>query len=125
MVKYIAVALLVLLAGCSTKSQEPNIVPAGAVEAKVLVPMCGNAKAIAQKNAEAEDPHLAIQDLTEADGNDFAKVSGAYTSDIIDLMALVRAYKADFKEISLQCDAAANQIKSLNSKQPVVPSTKQ
>lgn len=125
MVKYIAVALLFLLAGCSTKSEEPLIVPAGAVEAKVLVPMCGNAKALADKNASAEDPHLAIQDLTEADEKDFQKVYNAYTGDIVNLMALVRAQKADFKEISLQCDAASDQIKSLNSKQPVVPSTKQ
>lgn len=121
----ILVALLATVVGCAKDA--PNVVPAGAIETKVPVPVCsaGIEDAIARSKAVDRPLVLPIKQLTEADRDNYDKVQKAYVGTIALLVEYIGKLEADRDEIDLQCKASKDLIKTLNTVQPNIPSPTQ
>lgn len=117
------VSFVLMAYGC-TRDVAPVIVPAGAIEVKVPVPVCGAnlEQALNRSSVNARPLVLPIQLLSDTDRKDFDKVGKAYAQTIALLVEYTAALESDQQEAKLMCSAAKEHIKSLNTVYPNIPS---
>lgn len=125
--KLLIVLMSCMLLGCATQvDTRSTIVPAGMVEVSVPVPSCsGNLDASIQATRLIKRPSsIPIQHLSGSQITDYEIVQKAYIQTIAILIEYVAELEAIQQEIRMQCSAIQDATKILNSRQPIVPSTK-
>lgn len=121
MIKSLAIVLMALaLVACGTKAVQPTLIPAGTVSVKVPVSTCGPGLSTAiQRSMLLRRPAvLPIQLLTTVDAEDYNKVQTAYAETVAILIEYATALETDRGEIHQHCEAAKEQLKTLNTVQP-------
>lgn len=115
--------LLISVNGC-TKDKPQLVVPTGAQVVKVPVPVCGPQleQAIGRSSTNARPLVLPVQQLTEEDAENYDKIQRAYTNTIAELLEYIGKLESDQQEVRMQCEAANEQVKTLNTVQPILPS---
>lgn len=117
-------SLAFVLHGCAKDAVPPPVVPSGALTVKVPVPTCGDGleKAIDRSSANSRPLVLPIQRLTTADKENYDKVQSAYVQTVAILVEYTGKLEADQNEVQLLCQAAKEQVETLNTVQPNIPS---
>lgn len=115
----------IALSGCTKDVPRDVIVPSGAVTVNVPVPTCGDDLAKTLFVTPVAHPaSLPIHELTEADKDNYDKVSKAYIETIQLLTEYAVALERTQSQAQQQCKATRAAVDTLNTKTPVIPAQK-